>query len=160
MKSRAWTWTASVAFAAALSCAAAAQSPPPAPLPKIVVEAPKHAMTLEVASTFGEREYGLMNRTALEPHAGMIFVFPQEIDVEFWMKNTLIPLDMVFVGRNGVVTSIAANVPATTPSTPDDQIPRRHGRAKFVLELAAGDAAADGLKSGTMLHLPPLTAKE
>jgi uncharacterized membrane protein (UPF0127 family) len=160
MKSRVWIWTTSLALLLAVAGAAGAQSPPPAPLRKINADAPKQELTLEVAATFEQREYGLMNRTSLEPHTGMIFVFPQEIDVDFWMKNTLIPLDMVFIGRTGRVTSVATNVPSTTPSTPDDQIPRRHGRAKFVLELSAGEAAGDGLKSGAFIRLPPLSAKE
>ncbi len=92
-----------------------------------------------------------MYRTTLAPHTGMIFIFKQDDDIEFWMKNTLIPLDMVFVGADGQVRSVSADVPATSPDTPDERIPRVLGRAKYVLELPAGEATADGLRAGTRL---------
>jgi len=126
----------------------------------VVIVTPSESLTVAVANNYPLREHGLMFRTALEPHTGMLFVFPSENVVDFWMKNTLIPLDMVFVDRNGVVTTVAANVPATTPATLDQDIPRRSGRAKFVLELRAGEAASDGLKPGAFVRIPPDSARE
>jgi uncharacterized protein len=141
-----------VSFTFAVLLAAVAPSPaPPTPAP-ITVHAPKALLTLEVARTEAEREHGLMNRTSLAPHTGMVFVFDQDAPVEFWMKNTLIPLDMVFVGADGVVRDVAVNVPVVPSDTPDDKIPRRDGTALFVLELPAKEAAKDGIVTGTHLQ--------
>ena len=148
---------AAIVLAACLGPAAAAAAPKP-PLP-IYVQAPKSGLRLEVAADPAARERGLMNRTALHPHFGMIFVFAGEQPVTFWMKNTLIPLDMIFVDTDGAVTSIAPDVPATKRTTPNERIPRRAGRAKYVIELNAGEAARDGLVVGTTLHLPPIEAR-
>ncbi|HET9030988.1 MAG TPA: DUF192 domain-containing protein [Candidatus Aquilonibacter sp.] len=120
-------------------------------LPTVTVRAPKATLTLQVAKTEDEREFGLMNVTKLAPHTGMVFVFDQDALVEFWMKNTLVPLDMVFVGPDGIVRSVAANVPATTPDTPDDKIPRRSAKAKYVIELPAGEAEKDGITGSVAL---------
>lgn len=120
-------------------------------LPTATLHAPRATLTVEIADTEPQREHGLMDRTALPPHTGMVFVFDQDGPVTFWMKDTLVPLDMVFVGANGVVRSVAARVPATKPDTPDDQIPRRPGNAKFVIELPAGEAVADGIRPGVTI---------
>jgi uncharacterized membrane protein (UPF0127 family) len=117
-------------------------------------------LRLAVASDESTRELGLMCVTRLRPHAGMIFVFPQTADQEFWMKNTLVPLDMLWVAADGTVTSVAAAVPASTLQTPDDQVARRKGNGRFVIELSSGEAAQDGLRAGTRLNLPPLTSSQ
>ena len=121
----------------------------------VSLAAPKADLVLEVAKTDAQRERGLMNRTQLPPHTGMIFVFDNDADVAFWMKNTLIPLDMVFVAANGQVRRIYANVPVVDPKLPDDRIPLEPGKAKYVIELAAGEAAADGIIEGTTFKIPP-----
>lgn len=168
---RTWISILSLLIAAAMSVPILGQPTPaataqcgddqhPVACRAVVIATPTETLTLAVANSYPLREHGLMFRTALEPHTGMLFVFPSENVVEFWMKNTLIPLDMVFVDRNGVVTTVAGNVPATTPATPDRDIPRRSGRAKFVLELRAGEAANDGLKPGAFVRIPPVSAQE
>jgi uncharacterized membrane protein (UPF0127 family) len=124
-----------------------------AALAVVVVHAPKADLRLEVARTDAQREYGLMNRTSLPPHTGMIFVFPRDDKVAFWMKNTLIPLDMVFAGADGTVRLVDANVKTVAPSLPDGRIPLENGVAKFVIELPAGEAALDGIVTGTKLNL-------
>ena len=138
---------------------ALASPDPPAPR-TVSVHARKATLHLEVADISAEREYGLMNRTSLTPHGGMIFVFGHDTTLYFWMKNTLIPLDMVFVHADGTVSSIAANVPASTPQTPDESVARRIGQGKFVIELAAGEAARDGLRPGMRLELPHLESRD
>jgi uncharacterized membrane protein (UPF0127 family) len=75
------------------------------------------------------------------------------------MKDTITPLDMVFVNHAGVVTSIASNVPSTTPQTPDEEIPRRGGSGLYVIELAAGEADKLGLAPGVKLALPHIPAE-
>lgn len=126
-------------------------TPAPQHLATVTVHAPKAELRLQVATTEAQRELGLMSVTKLQPHTGMVFVFPTDDQVAFWMKDTFVPLDMVFVGEDGTVRSVAADVPATTAETPDAQIPRRTGRAMYVIELAAGEAAKDGIAAGAHL---------
>jgi uncharacterized membrane protein (UPF0127 family) len=128
-------------------------------LPMVTVQAPKATLHLEVASTDAQREHGLMDRTHLGAHDGMIFVFAADAPVSFWMKNTLIPLDMIFVGQDGTVRRIYANVPVLPPNTPDDRIPLEPGTAKYVIELNAGEAERDGIVAGTKLDLHGVTEK-
>lgn len=139
------------AVALALSLA----SPAPQHLSTVAVYAPKATLTLQVANTEDERELGLMSVTVLAPHTGMIFVFDADSKVEFWMKDTRVPLDMIFVAPDGRVRDVAASVPVVAPDTPDEQIPRRSGTAKYVIELAAGEAGVDGIVRGSRLILPP-----
>jgi uncharacterized protein len=84
-----------------------------------------------------------MNRSELAPDRGMIFPFDPPRDASFWMKNTLIPLDMVFVRADGSIANIAADtVPLSLePMTSD-------GPVKAVLEIAGGRAAELGIKPG------------
>jgi uncharacterized protein len=133
-----------------------------AALPVVAVHAPHADLSLEVARTESQREYGLMNRTRLAPHTGMIFVFDGDGTVAFWMKDTLVPLDMIFVGADGRVRRVFANVAVVSRSLPDQDIPREAGVAKYVIELPAGEAAKDGIAPGVMLDLrnvpPPLSS--
>ena len=131
-------------------CAAAILT---AVLPTVVVHAPHADLSLEVARTEAQREYGLMNRTEIPLHTGMIFVFESDAQIAFWMKNTLVPLDMVFVASDGRVRRVFDNVRVVSPSMPDVEIPRETGTAKFVIELSAGEAARDGIAQGVQLDL-------
>jgi uncharacterized membrane protein (UPF0127 family) len=124
------------------------------------LRAPDAPLTLSVATDETDRERGLMFVRGLPEHVGMIFAFPDgDAARVFWMKNTLIPLDMVFIKANGEVGSIARHVPATTESTPDERVPRRGGVGEYVVELNAGEAARDGFEPGVRLHLPALAAQ-
>lgn len=122
----------------------------------VTVHAPKATLHLEIARNEEQRERGLMDRRTLAPHTGMVFVFDEDMPVEFWMKDTLVPLDMVFVAANGTVRSVARNVPVVAPDTPNDRIPRRNGNAKYVIELPANEAAKDGIFTGC--HLDGVTS--
>jgi uncharacterized membrane protein (UPF0127 family) len=127
------------------------------PLP---IKTPRALMRLAVVTNDALRERGLMFVREVPHGEGMLFVFPGgDQPLNFWMKDTITPLDMVFVDQTGQVTSIAADVPATTPSTPEDQIPRRHGTGAYVIELGAGDAARLGLVPGVHLRIPPIPAQ-
>jgi hypothetical protein len=112
---------------------------------------------LEVARTEPQRERGLMFRQSLPPHTGMIFVFDRDDSIAFWMKNTLIPLDMVFIASDGTVGRVFANVPVAG-NIPDDRIPQERSRARYVIELPGGEAAADGIAQGVKLDLRGVAA--
>jgi hypothetical protein len=128
-----------------------AQTADPVP---VRVRAPNETLELRVADTVSRREYGLMCVRALPARTGMIFVFNDGDNYrDFWMKNTLIPLDMVWASKNGRVNDVRANVPSTNVNTPDEKIPHRSGTGTYVIELAAGEAARAGIKPGTMLDV-------
>jgi uncharacterized protein len=129
-------------------------------LPTVVVHAPKADLTLEVARTGAQREHGLMNRTELAAHTGMIFVFERDEFVSFWMKNTWVPLDMIFAGADGTVRRVYANVPVLHPQPSDAQIPLESAQAQYVIELPAGEAAKDGIAAGVKLDLHGVPAPE
>jgi uncharacterized protein len=122
-------------------------------LPAVVVHAPRADVTLEVARTEPQREHGLMDRTVVPPHTGMIFVFDRDEMVSFWMKDTLVPLDMIFVAADGTVRRVFANVPVVERTLPDEKIPLEGDTAKYVIELRAGEAARDGIAAGVKLDL-------
>jgi uncharacterized membrane protein (UPF0127 family) len=130
------------------------------PLRTIAATGSAVPLTLAVAADEHSRELGLMCVTALRPAAGMIFVFASTNDWDFWMKNTVVPLDMIWLADDGTVANVAANVPASTLETPDARVARRSGHGRYVIELRSGEAAADHIAPGTKLILPPLTAKE
>jgi uncharacterized membrane protein (UPF0127 family) len=98
--------------------------------------------------------------TALKQRAGMIFVFPDSGTYEFWMKNTLLPLDMVWLDAVGRVTAVARAVPASTLDEADDAVARRSGTGRYVIELRAHEAAGAGLAIGEHVTLPRLQATE
>lgn len=140
------------AFAVVSDCA----NPKLAALPVRTVVAPKAILHLSVAADERTRELGLMCVTGIRPRAGMIFVFDEDASWEFWMKLTLIPLDMIWVHADGRVDTVAANVPASTRATSDEKVARRKGTGKYVIELAAGEAARDGIVRGACLAAPDL----
>ena len=99
--------------------------------------------TVEVAETPEQQARGLMFRTDLADDRGMLFPFPRERVASFWMKNTVIPLDLIFIRRDGTIESIAAN------AVPYDESPHASGEPVIaVLELAGGRAAALGIAPG------------
>lgn len=101
------------------------------------------AFRVEIATTPAERAKGLMYRTELAPDAGMLFDFEVEQQVYMWMKNTYIPLDMVFIRSDGRIASIAANTePLSTRTIESGAVVRA------VLELPAGTAKARGIAVG------------
>src|SRR5436305_229873 len=101
-----------------LTLALAQSSPQPVPTPQtlraMTLRTPAAQLCVQVAATEHQRERGLMGVRKLAPHTGMLFIFDSDAPIEFWMKDTLIPLDMVFIGRNGVVRAVFANVPVVS----------------------------------------------
>ena len=94
---------------------------------------------------------GLPATVVIAPKA-RLFVFESDEPVSFWMKDTLIPLDMIFVASDGTVRRIFERVPVLAPGTPDNAIPLESASARYVIELAAGEAEQDGIESGTRLR--------
>jgi uncharacterized membrane protein (UPF0127 family) len=107
----------------------------------------EHRFTVEVAETAEQQERGLMFRRALGPDRGMIFPYDPPQEVAFWMKNTLIPLDMIFIRADGRIARIAAN---TTPRSLDP-VPSGEPTAA-VLEIRGGRAAELGIREGDLVE--------
>jgi uncharacterized membrane protein (UPF0127 family) len=131
---------------------------PVAPLPLAAVRAPGADLEVAVAADARSRERGLMCVTRLRRHRGMAFVFPHAGEWEFWMKDTLIPLDMIWIDGS-TVTRIEHDVPASHRGAADATIARRRGYGSIVIELQAGEAAADKITMGAQLAMPPFTAQ-
>jgi uncharacterized membrane protein (UPF0127 family) len=111
---------------------------------------------VEIADTPQKRERGLMFRERLAPNEGMVFVFDRPGFYPFWMKNTLIRLDIVWLDAAGRIVSIAASVPPCQADPCPTYPPA--GNAMFVVELASGFARDHGLKAGdtvTLEGVPP-----
>ncbi|MBZ9676899.1 DUF192 domain-containing protein [Mesorhizobium sp. ES1-1] len=121
----------------------------PAPL-VAVTKGGEHSFSIEVADTEAEREAGLMFRQDMASDHGMLFVFEETREVNFWMKNTPMPLDLVFIGQNGRIRAIKQGEPLSeaviSPGEP----------VRFVLELKAGTAASDGIAAGDLLRHPAI----
>ena len=107
-----------------------------------------HHFMVEVADTEKQREIGLMHRDSLASDHGMIFDFHAEQPVQFWMRNTFIPLDMLFIRSTGEIVFIAHN------ATPHSDAPVGPAQpVQAVLELAGGTAEQLGVKAGdTVQH--------
>lgn len=105
---------------------------------------------VELAADDENRAQGLMYRDQLRPGTGMLFLFPEEGEYPFWMKNTRIALDMIWIDSNKRIASIAHNVQPCQvedcPSYPP------HARARYVLEVSGGVARAHGLEVGDILR--------
>ena len=116
---------------------------------EIATSTGRHAFQVEIANNDATREHGLMDRRYMAPDHGMLFEFDREAPVAFWMKNTYIPLDMIFIAPSGVVTHIAANAEPLS-----ERVIPSGGPAVAVLELDGGVAASIGLKVGNKIRHP------
>lgn len=111
------------------------------------------AFDVERADTPAARARGLMHRRHLPRWSGMLFIFPDERPVAFWMRNTLIPLDMLFVDARGVIRHIHPN------AQPLDETPISSGvPVRFVLEINGGLSERLGIAPGDVLHHPAIPA--
>jgi len=102
-----------------------------------------HRFSVELALTPAEQSRGLMFRPALPEGHGMLFVYPEPRRAQFWMKNTMIPLDMIFIDDTGRIESIAAQ---TLPYSLQPH--SSEGRVRAILEINGGRAEALGLGPG------------
>jgi uncharacterized membrane protein (UPF0127 family) len=109
--------------------------------------------TVELAQTREEISVGLMNRPSMPASAGMLFVYEAPRAAYFWMKNTLIPLDMLFVSPEGVVSKVHENaVPL------DETVIPGGDNVQYVLEINGGMAARLGIAAGSELRHPSIPA--
>jgi len=138
---------ASAALVACLSIAAAPQTS--LPHSTITIDTPNGAVrfNVEVAKDTAARMQGLMFRTKMAADAGMLFDFPRDDYQAFWMKNTILPLDMIFIRADGTISSIATH---TVPYSEQPVMSQEPIRA--VLEINAGRSDALGIKAGERVH--------
>jgi uncharacterized membrane protein (UPF0127 family) len=126
--------------------------------PRIAITAPngqvRATVSVEIAADTNSREVGLMYRKSMDEDAGMIFVFGAPANQHFWMRNTLIPLDMIFADSAGKIIGIVAN--AAPLSDADDSVP---GESLYVLEVNGGFCARHGVKPGDVLHFEGFVPK-
>jgi uncharacterized membrane protein (UPF0127 family) len=97
---------------------------------------------VEVASTPQERALGLMGRVSLLPDQGMLFIYPEEAERSFWMKNTPLPLSIAFIGEGGRIVHITDMTPLN-----EDPVPSQHP-AMYALEMTKGWFESHGVKVG------------
>ena len=132
-----------------LGLAGCADEAPRPPLRTVSMTIGAKEFTLEVADTDATREHGLMKRDSMPADHGMIFVFDYDAERSFWMKNTRIPLDIIYIESSGKVVSIASMKPYDWTPVPS------HGPAKYAVELNQGAAAETGVKPGDVVQIPP-----
>jgi uncharacterized membrane protein (UPF0127 family) len=139
----------SLAVGTGCGCKKQATPPPPGNTAVAVVTLGGKPFNLEIAASDEKRQYGLMHRDALAADGGMVFVFPRESQLSFWMHNTRIPLDILYLDANGVIVTIKQMEPYNEDGVPTDK------PAKYAIELNRGTAAQLGLKVGDQVVLPP-----
>ncbi len=121
------------------------------PVKKLVITSGNnnHQLEVEVAATDAQRKVGLMNRKSLDENKGMLFIFEKQGYLNFWMKNTLIALDMIFIDESGYIKHVAKKaLPCVDQS---DQACLLYGSempARYVLEVNAGLTDKLGIKTG------------
>jgi uncharacterized membrane protein (UPF0127 family) len=128
----------------------------PSPAHTLTLNIEGQSFRLEIAQTLSQKTRGLSHRSSLCPQCGMIFIYSQEGTYPFWMKDTLIPLDMIWLDRRGKVVTI--HTAKVETNIPDSQLPLYQNPlpAKYIIELPAGTAQNLGLKPGKIIDLSPL----
>ncbi len=143
-----------LAFASA-ACACSPAAAPPSGLPRVAFPGRDAEAEVEVAATVEERERGLMFRDFLPPDRGMLFAYPTDRELGFWMKNCRIPLSAAFLDRDGRILNIEEMAPGA--GIPDDDLRRYRsaGEARYVLEMESGWFARKGVRPGDRADLGP-----
>jgi uncharacterized membrane protein (UPF0127 family) len=132
-----------VALLAPATAARAVETLPTSPLVIVTADGAEHAFIVEVADEDSERARGLMFRESLPGDRGMLFDYKRPRRVAMWMKNTLIPLDMLFIRADGTIANIRERaVPRSLQTIPSK------GRVRAVLELAGGTVDRLGIAPG------------
>lgn len=112
----------------------------------ITLQLGQHRIHAEIANTAQGRERGLMGRTNLCPDCGMLFVFIRPDRVNFWMKNTPLPLSIAFIAVNGSILNIEEMQPNST------DIHSAQGRALYALEMNSGWFARNDIRQGAIIR--------
>lgn len=124
------------------------------PVHKVTLKSPEGreiVVNAELAATREEQERGLMYRTSLDAQSGMLFTMGEERTLTFWMKNTLIPLDILFFDEEGIFVSSATMDPCKAEPCPTST---SHGPASLVLEVPAGFVTKNNIGEGWILEMP------
>lgn len=137
--------TASNAFPAARTCT----------IVLINREGRRVPLRVELAASEMDRQRGLMHRKSLEKNSGMLFVFTHEQYLNFWMKNTHIPLSIAYIGGNGIIRDIQDMEPLDTSITYPSKYP-----ARYALEVNRGWLAANGIVPGCRIELNGCIGKQ
>lgn len=131
---------------------AAAETGAQTGLPQVIVtirsSTGEQRFSTQVAATLAQQERGLMFRQSLAPDEGMIFPYDPPRAVSFWMRNTLIPLDMVFIRADGTIARISTAAPLDETPVPSGE------PIAAVLEIKGGRAAELGIKAGDRVSWP------
>ena len=139
----------SLFFALSWCLLAASQDQPQTQLPRIKLQLGMYQIDTQVAQTPDQRSIGLMFRSEMPMHEGMLFVFEQPSTPCFWMKNTLLPLTAAFIADDGTIVNLADMKPQTTDSHCSTK------PVRFVLEMHQGWFAKKGFKAGNKLAGSP-----
>jgi len=133
-----------ILFAAVLAAGCRSTAGAPGPPARVVVlaRAGSAAVRVEIARSPQEREHGLMDRTRLDPDAGMLFIFGESAPHGFWMRNTLIPLDLLFLAEDGRVAAVVERQPLSL------EVDDGGVESRYVLEVNGGWARAHGVGPG------------
>ncbi len=126
--------------------------------PNILLESPNgesRSVAIEIADEPDEWSQGLMHRTSLADGTGMLFLFPEEKQRSFWMKNTLIPLDILYFDSEGNMVSLHTMTPCKGDPCPTYG---SKGAARYALEVPAGYAKREGITTGWRLR-PPVSGE-
>jgi uncharacterized membrane protein (UPF0127 family) len=144
----------------ALMLAVRAQEPtaaqptlPTEPLRIVTKGGQAHRFQVEIAATPQEQMVGEMFRPRVPPDGGMLFVWPAPQESQMWMKNTMVPLDMVFIGADGTIRAIAEDTVPQSLRVIDSGVP-----VAATLELAGGTAARLGITVGDKVEAPQFHA--
>jgi len=122
--------------------------------PKVYLQSAKGevAVNVEVVATEAKIERGLMYRRHLPPDAGMLFLMGREKEWSFWMRNTLIPLDMIFIAKDMTIAGIVENAEPMT-----EVLRNVHKPSLYVLEVNAGWAKSSGVDAGAKVRFENVT---
>ncbi len=117
-------------------------------LPTASLKVGDATLSVEIAHTPAQRERGLMYRKSMPEDHGMLFVFPRDEQLSFWMKNTLVPLSIAFISSDGTIKQIADMQPESLANIPSDY------SVRYALEVNQGFFARHGIRVGEVVTLP------